>query len=121
MGRFSATRGGVTPPPPQRHAVGRLDTPRPARSARPAIGAPGASWVKTAVLHSRIKARQACIPQVCDEGEPTMSGPDNDQRQGQRTSKVKKKWIARFFNIQTARTLISLGRLAVELARVFDN
>lgn len=49
-----------------------------------------------------------------------MSGPEDDQRQGQRTPKVKKKWLSHFFNIKTVRTLISLGRLAVEIVRVFD-
>ena len=49
-----------------------------------------------------------------------MSGPEDDQRQGQRTPKVKKKWLRHLFNIQTVRTLISLGRLAVEIVRVFD-
>lgn len=59
--------------------------------------------------------------QVCDEGEPTMTlGPDDDQRQGQRTSKMERKWLRCFFNITTARTLISLGRLAVEVVRLFD-
>lgn len=47
-------------------------------------------------------------------------GPGDDQRQGLRTSSVKKKWQRRFFNIETARILISLGRLAVEIFRVFD-
>lgn len=47
-------------------------------------------------------------------------GPDNDQRQGQRTSKMERKWLRRFLNITTARTLISLGRLAVEIVRLFE-
>lgn len=47
-------------------------------------------------------------------------GPDDDQRQGQRTSKMERKWLRCFLNITTARTLISLGRLAVEMVRLFD-
>lgn len=59
--------------------------------------------------------------QACDEGEPTMLlGPEDDQRQGQRTSRMKKKWLSHLFNIQTARTVILLGRLAVEIVRLFD-
>lgn len=48
-------------------------------------------------------------------------GPGDDQRQGQRTSGMMSKWQRRFFNIHTARILISLGRMAVEIFRVFDN
>jgi hypothetical protein len=49
-----------------------------------------------------------------------MSGPEDDQRQGQQTARVKKRWLRHFFNIQTVRTLISLGRLTVEIVRAFD-
>jgi hypothetical protein len=48
-----------------------------------------------------------------------MSGLDDDQRQGQRT-KVKRKWQRHFFNATTARILISIGRLIIEIVRWFD-
>ncbi|MFE9084216.1 hypothetical protein ACQKKG_07245 [Brevundimonas sp. NPDC003935] len=49
-----------------------------------------------------------------------MSGPDDDQRQGQRTAKVKKSWQSHFFNIQTAQMIISIGRLTVEIIKLFE-
>jgi hypothetical protein len=48
-------------------------------------------------------------------------GPIADQRQGQRPRKRAKGWLRHLRNPATIRTLISFGRLIVEMVRILHS
>ena len=48
-------------------------------------------------------------------------GPVADQRQGRRARKQSNKWRRHLLNMRTVRMFISLGRLVVEIYRIFQS
>lgn len=48
-------------------------------------------------------------------------GPIADQRQGRRSRKRGKRWLRHLRNPGTVRALISIGRLVVEVVRLFQS